>query len=423
MKNKIAFLILRIARHVYKNIPISASLKVRIDNKLILLIAKFLPGTFSLANNKIDASINFNITNYDAYYDKVGSVLLQNMYFPKDLESAENIMIILVPYHNVISGGIYSMFSIAEVATKMKSKHGWNVLVMTYPNPSGLTYFKNKNFKNSINVFRFSQITRLIKSKYIYIHIPELFSASFLNDINIEQKHFLTAKNSVYVNILNQNIDLMPQSNQLLNLKNTFDKVGHSVAHHAYFSKSIVNKYKLDLHLLPAYTDLTMYLSLPLHKKEKLIIYSPDKASYKNKCISILKDSLSDFKFVEIRDITFDTYIDLASRCMFSITFGEGFDGYLSQPMQLGGVGFAVYNDRFFPNSKFHKLYNIFDNKEMMLRDLPIRIKKLLAHPKLYKSTNLKFLDLHNKLYDKKNYDLQILKLCNLDYDLKFKEN
>jgi hypothetical protein len=422
MISKVTFLIYQAAKYVYRKIPFPNGTKARIDYKLISLIERISPGTFSLSNKSVNRIVDFKAMNYDVNTDKIGSTLLQNIYFPKDLESAENIMIIIIPYFNVMSGGIYSLFSIAETAIKLKQKHGWDVLVMTYPNPAELTYYKNIHFKSSIDVFRFSQITRLIKTKKLYIHIPECFVASFLNDISTEQKKFLATRSSTYLNILNQNIDLMPEPKKILKLKSYFNRVSQSVAHHAYFSKTILNKYKIDLHLLPAYTNLAKYSLLPLHKKEKIIIYSPDKAPYKNKCISILKNTFPDFKFVEIKDISFDKFIDLASRCMFSITFGEGFDGYLSQPMQLGGVGFAIYNKRFFPSLNFLNLYNIFRSEEAFQRELPIRIKKLLANPKLYKSTNSKFLRLHSPLYNKKEYELKILKLCKLELDLKSQE-
>src|SRR5208337_5435335 len=100
------------------------------------------------------------------------SSAMQDRTFPTDLCSAEKVMVILVPEHNAMSGGIYSFFSIANQMRCLKRHHGHEILVMTRPVPGRLTYFRNTNFRNSENVYRFEQLLLCEEAKEIYLHIP-----------------------------------------------------------------------------------------------------------------------------------------------------------------------------------------------------------------------------------------------------------
>ena len=416
-QKRVFFPLYRVAKYIYKKLPIPFKLKQKVTNKLVVFLELYEPQILASRNSSADLKV------YDLFRDKYASVLLQDMLFPKEAESAVRVMIILVPYHNVMSGGIYSMFSIATHAKQLKSLHGWEVLVMTYPNPLELTYIRNRHFINCVDVFRFSQIFRLKNSKEIYIHLPEYAAATFLDDISLGEKDFLMSKQSVFINILNQNIRLMPPQEKIALLKKNFTRVGQSVAHDAYYGESFVQKYRLDSMLLPAYTDLSNYLPLPIERKEKLIIYSSDFSPHKDKCLARLRFNFPDFKFVEIFDITFDKYMDYASKCLFSISFGEGFDGYIAQPILMGGIGFTVYNDEFFPSSDFLNFYNIFDSEETMIKELPLRIRKLLDEPVLYKSLNSKLQAIYHEMYNKDDYISRIKNLCEMKYDLLYKDS
>lgn len=405
-----------VCRCAYRLIPLSKSVKEKYAIKIIQLIFKYYP-----SNNETENGTEY--LAYDVMRDRNASRPLQNMLFPMELEESKRVMIFLVPYYNVMSGGIYSIFSIATHAKRMKALHNWDVLVMTLPNSGQVSYLRNRHFINNIDVFRFSQILRLKKAKQLYIHIPEYAAPDFLDELTYEETRFIESMECVYLNILNQNIRLMPTPEEFSALVKKFPMVGQSVAHHAYFGLEFAEKYKLNTMLLPAYTDLSDYLPLPLEKKEKLIIYSPDEASYKSECLSILKTHLPEFEFVEIRDITFDKFMSYASRCLFSITFGEGMDGYFSQPILQGGMSFSVYNDEFFPSKDFLKYQNIFDSHETLLRELPTRINELLSNKDLYQSLNKQLKFVHDTYYKKDEYLQRIEALCNRQYDVLYDNN
>ena len=125
------------------------------------------------------------------------------------------------------------------------------------------------------------------------------------------------------------------------------------------------------MHLFSAWLSPTPYKKRTFEEKENLIIYSPDKIQWvpnsstltKEEILSNLKSKLPHYKFVEIKDMNYDTYRDYASRAKFVITFGEGLDGYLIETIFSGGISFAVYNEIFFTKDfeNLPSLYTSFD--------------------------------------------------------------
>lgn len=337
--------------------------------------------------------------------------LVQDRTFPVDLYGSKKIMVLFVPEHRTMSGGIFSIFSIANQMRKLKSYHGYEVLVMTRPNPHRLTYFCNLNFRNSENVYRIAQLPLCEAAQEVYLHIPEYASASFVENLTHEERSYLLGREKLYVNLLNQNIQLMPEKESFEDLRQLSGNISQSVAHHAYFTREMADKYDLPTLLLPAFTDLSEYASSGFSAKEKLIIYSPDDAPYKEACLQNLRRGLPDYSLVEIRDITFDKFMEYATRCLFSITFGEGFDGYMAQPIHQGGIGFAVFNEEFFPSPHFKDYYNIFPSGDAMVGGICERIQNLVGDPATYVKLNGQFQKEYGKLYSYDGYVEQLKKL------------
>ncbi len=343
---------------------------------------------------------------------------VQDRTFPIDAEMAEKIMVIVIPEHNEMSGGIYSFFSIAKAAYALRHKHDYCVLLMTWPNLHDETYLRQRNFRNSEDIFRFAQITRCRNAKTIYLHIPEYMTSSFVSRLDESTYNYLRSRERLYINILNQKIDIMPDKEAFTDLRALADELTQSVAHHAYFGQKLAVYYDTPMLLLPAYTDLSEYTPIPFEEKDKLIIYSPDDSYYRGEVLDALVKHLPEYVLREIRGITFDRYMDLASRCRFSITFGEGFDGYLAQPIHQGGVSFAVYNDEFFPSKELVNFYNIFSSGDSMVSDIVGRIRTLERDPELYRLTNRAMINVYDKLYSKEEYMQRIEMLIHRQFEI-----
>jgi len=344
--------------------------------------------------------------------------LVQDRTFPVDLYDSRKIMVLFVPEHRTMSGGIFSIFSIANQMRKLKAYHGYDVLVMTRPNPYRLTYFCNLNFRNSENVYRIEQLLLCKAAEEVYLHIPEYAAVSFVENLTREELDYLAGREKLYVNLLNQNIQLMPEKNRFETLRGLSSKISQSVAHHAYFTQEMADKYDLPTLLLPAFTDLSAYTPSGFDDKEKLIIYSLDDAPYKEACLQKIRRELPDYKLVEIRDITFDKFMEYATRCLFSITFGEGFDGYLAQPIHQGGIGFAVFNEEFFPSPHFKDYYNIFSSGDAMVAGICDRIRKLAGDRAAYAELNGQFRKEYEKLYSYDDYVEQLKKLALREFEI-----
>jgi hypothetical protein len=351
-------------------------------------------------------------------YELQTAMSIQDLTFPRQVEVAEKLMVLIVPEHDAMSGGIYSMFSIANQMKQMRSSHGYEVVLMTRPNEHGITHFRNSWFKNSENVYRFQQLARCSKAKEIYIHLPEYASNTFMELLDDETKEYLLSVDNVAINLLNQNIELMPEKEEYQDLREAFGDLTQSVAHHSYSGQDIANHYQLPTLLVPAYTDLTPYPASDYKDKENLIIYSLDEAPYKKKVLANLKKNFPGFEFVEIRGMLFDDYMEYATKCKFSITFGEGFDGYLAQPIYQGGIGFSVYNEDFFPSESFLGYENIFSTPEEMISDISGVMKKLMADTGLFKALNGELQKEYDALYSFDEYKECIRQLAHKEFEV-----
>ena len=344
---------------------------------------------------------------------------LQDITFPLRVQDAQALFVIIVPEHNTMSGGIYSFFSIAKTAYNLQHKHNYAVVIMTRPNRHDLTYLRQSNFRNYEDVFRFAQITRCGNAKEIYLQIPEYAAPDFISNLTREEKEYLLSRDRLYINILNQKCEIMPERAELNELRSFATELTQSVAHHAYFSQEYADRYELPTLLLPAYTDLSGYEPLDRREKEKLIIYSPDtEHAHRGPVLKALSEQLQDYELREIRDISFDEYMRLAARCMFSISFGEGFDGYVAQPIYQGGIGLTVYREEYFPSAKLRDFPNIFNSPQDMIDNVVARIRRFEKDDSLYRSTNDAMMAVYNELYSKEDYVRRVERLLKRQFDI-----
>lgn len=341
----------------------------------------------------------------------------QDMLVPMSLIDTRKLIVLIVPEHNAMSGGIYSMFSIADHIRRSRAQHGFDVLVMTRPNRDGATYIRNSSFRNSETVFRFDQIRLFSEVSHLQLLIPEYATVDFLHNTSQRTLEYLLNRDHLHINILNQNTRLMPEPETFRDLRRIADSIGQSVSHHAFFGQAFADHYDLPSLLLPAYTDLTPYPPLPATEKENLIIYSDDEAPYRRAVLEKLAQ-LDDYRLVRIRDMDFDSYMDLATRCRFSVSFGEGFDGYVAQPIYQGGIGFALFTDEFFPDSSYRGFETFFGSEEEMIDEIVPTIRRLEADPARYVALNRALRAKWDALYSYDDYVARIGRLVRGEYEL-----
>lgn len=324
------------------------------------------------------------------------SIKEQNLYDLSELQAAKELIVCFIPNIKMMTGGIQSIYSICKYSREICPQA--QCLIATVPGK--YTYSYNPYFKNEEKIYRFEQIIKNAKNvEKLTLHIPEYYAGKFYKALKKDEIKFLKGIKDLHINILNQNIELMPEPQKLKGLHNLTDNVTQTIGHHRYATQEVCDKWQMPAHFLSVHIDLSGYKSYPFEEKEKIIVLSPDKAPYRQAVIEKLQKELPDFKLVTVQNMTFSEYMDLIARAYFTITFGEGFDGYFNQPQTVGGLGMAVYDSAFFPDESWLELKNVYKSPADMENNIVNDIKELSANKELYYSLINKIKEKLSTLY------------------------
>jgi hypothetical protein len=205
-------------------------------------------------------------------------------------------------------------------------------------------------------------------------HIPEYALINVVNRIGMKSLNQLAENSEFRINILNQNVDVMPDSTFLTYLSDSFSgSLTCTAAHPSYATNAYRKQIRVPLHLLPAWIYPEEPRVSTFCQKKDVMIVSPDNCEWREAVLSRLSNSLPGIELVTVKKMPFDEYLRLAEIAKWSITFGEGLDDYFAATIHRGGVGFAVFNDRFF-TSDYRELRTVYDSWselfESIVRDI-----------------------------------------------------
>lgn len=342
-------------------------------------------------------------------------IKLQDNYDLTDLQNADKAIIFLIPGNNKICGGIMSIYSLCEASRKFNKDS--LCILSTFPN-SKYTYSVNKTFPNNEKIYRFSQITKNCKNlQEAIVHIPEYYVKYFYKNLSEDDLHFFKSIKNLQFNILNQNIDLMPKPKKLKKLRKLTKNITQTIAHDRCATQQVCNKWGIPTHLMSVNIDVSKYKSYDFEEKEKIIVLSNDKNEHKLGIINKIKHEMPDFKLITVQNMTFSEYMDLIAKAYFTITFGEGMDGYFGQPHNVGSIGFAVYNDGFFPNNDWSNLLNVYKSYNDMYNNIVKDMKQLLNDKELYYKTVEIALKKQNSLYRIDKFEDNVKRFYRKEYD------
>jgi hypothetical protein len=310
-----------------------------------------------------------------------------------------------------ISGGLISIVSLAQETSLIYYETSVKVLCVTYYKEH--LVFKLNSFKNETEVFSpelienyFTQINELI------LHIPELYVADFVR--NHQQNIWFKGINSIQINILNQNIQLMPDHNVLNELQSNFSSCTITTAHKKYCNLYYKNSYGIPLHQLSVWISPENYLKKSGHEKDNLILFSPDNKELTQILISFFSNELPSFKFQVIQGLSYEEYKELISKAKYLITTGEGLDAYFIETYFSGGVAFALKNLNFF-DEKYLQLPCLFDHQENLGKLLRNLIEKY-ENSDEYNQLNSSVSELLAEDYSYKSYQNNLRKFYNKEY-------
>lgn len=331
----------------------------------------------------------------------------KKLFKSNQLHKSKNLIVFLLPPEVYISGGILSIFNIAKTSRLFKKDHNSEVILATFPFRT--TYLKIDLFKNAETIYNFDQVANIAPQlDNLIIHIPEYLSKSFYRKLSKSAFKKLKMAKNLQINILNQNIEEMPDKEQFANLFKITNNITQTTAHHRYSTQDFFERYQIPLHLIPACVDISAYGATSYAEKENLIAYSCDNNQDKDRVLEMLKEKLPDYQTVEIKNMTFDQYMDTITKAKYTITFGEGFDAYLGQPQFVGSVGVAVYNETFFPSREILSLSNVFNSYNDLIEQFPNFVRKHEQNIQEYNMTIDKFLEYSNILYNEEDYQTRI---------------
>ena len=225
---------------------------------------------------------------------------------------------------------------------------------------------KHENFENSTWVFRFCQLKKYFTNlSSIMIHIPELMVSSFETNLTTQDINWLIKIPQISINVMNQNILLMPDRRFIRNLKKLASQVTITTAHTRYCNAEYRNYFEVPLHKLSVWISPEQYQFIQWSEKDDLIVVSPDPHPKKAQVLNKLS-KIANLRVQIIQNLTYQEYKKLISTAKWTLTFGEGLDGYFIEPVFSGAIAFAIYNEYFF-TSDFKSLKTVYENIETML--------------------------------------------------------
>lgn len=312
---------------------------------------------------------------------------------------------------DTINGGILSIASIYEETVKLKSIHKSEVIMVTDVECHLLQ--KHTQFPNTINVYRFAQLTHFTSVKSVLVHVPE-YRMNMMLASDLRQMFSYLSKNQIHFNVLNQRFDLMPSPDLIESLMAQNFIVTQTTAHEQYSTQEMRDKYQIPVHKLSVYATPERYSFKKFDEKENLILISPDKGRLKDEILNKLQLELPDYRVQIIQGFTYTKYLKSIEKAKFIITFGEGLDFYFIESVFSGGVAFAEFNTDFF-TSNFKFIEGVFESYEEMFEQIVNKINSIDSLDSYSKINEQQFAAC-NMIYDKKFYRENLVNFYNKKY-------
>lgn len=314
------------------------------------------------------------------------------------------------PGRAVVSGGIVSIINLCDEAERLRSIHDSEVCMCVFPGCPPL--IKCEWFENDQMVFRFDQLREFFRDvDSVMLHLPEVVTNQFLASITEPDLNWLKSMDSLHINILNQNIQLMPAPDELDPLKQIATRLTITTAHKKYCTAEERIRFGVPLHYLS--TPKTKYEFREYPAKENLLIYSPDLHPLKAATLKVLS-AIPGLKCIEIQNMTFEQYKKTIARAKWALTFGEGLDGYFVEPISSGAISFAVYHPAFMTH-EYQQLQTVYPSYQLLIERIAADIARL-DHPEEFVSYQREQFELLNRENSQKEYLENVARFYQQDY-------
>jgi len=279
----------------------------------------------------------------------------------------------LTPGFEVRAGGVMTIASYYRESIDLRHIHGAKVVLCAFPgDPPFLKYswFENYNYILDLE----SVLKACTRLDYLLIHIPAIAVDLMVNWLTSAFPRLLSNIEEIHINILVMNIDNI-QGKNVAGLKR-FGKVTCITAHEAYTNSATREMMDIPLHRLSVCIGQERYSLSGYQEKAPLLIVSPDPHPLKEKVLHRIMQHCPELTIKIIENLSYEDYRKLARCAKWSLTFGEGLDGYFVEPVLSGGVSFAVFNERYF-TQPFLNLETIYPSWDNLIENIIDGIKRL----------------------------------------------
>lgn len=315
-------------------------------------------------------------------------IQIMNILNPNRIQAEDSDKIIfIIPNENKISGGVMSIINMAHIAQELFPQK--KVYLGVFRPFQLIDKIKGLDFDLPIiNVRKYIR-GWINDDSDVLIHIYELGVKNVLGQI--KKMKLLPKMGKVTLNILNQNQDLVITNEEMEEFKGYFKRITMTLAfkcnetnHYPYLSIPPVH--------VGAYYEGSDPKVVPYCEKENLCILSQDDNPFKEE----IKEKLikRGIKVYDKYPIPFKEFVALQQKAKWTISFGEGVDGYSMGQFRNGGIGFGVYQENFAKNNydKNNLPFFLFSSYEEM-KDKIIEKIGILDNEETYEREKTKVLE------------------------------
>jgi hypothetical protein len=293
---------------------------------------------------------------------------LRSYFLNKNALFGKPVVGFLIEDKDSVNGGLLSICKIAEISRRILPDN--HIQIFTAQPKKYITALTK--FENNAQILNFKTLLKQIKAQNIEIlHIAEFLLPWFGAYVTRENLDI----SALHINILNQNITLMPPKAVIDTLKAKAKLLTQTTAHEKYSGESHFLAYDIPLKHISTYVSPQYYAISNFSEKENLILLSPDRHAIKADVLSQIKTNLSYFSTFLIKGIPYKTYRAKVNSAKYMLSFGEGLDNYFIETVFSGGIPFTLFEKDFMPDN-MKNLENVSLNPQEFAQNIISLIKK-----------------------------------------------
>lgn len=313
---------------------------------------------------------------------------------------AKRLIVFLTP--GIDSYGGSGKISIADTyreSIALRNIHGARVALCVLPGDPLLpkyTWFKNRNYMLELQAV----LNRCGQLDYLLLHVPEYAVGQLLNWLRSVPEGLRQRIRHLHINVMLQNIDLLDK--EPITRLRELATVTCTTAHEAYSDQTTRETVGVPLHRLSVCIGPERFQPSSYRHKDDILVVSHDEHPLKEQVLQNIARALPKLTIQVVRNLSYENYKKLIRRAKWSLTFGEGLDGYFLDPVFSGGVPFAVFNERFFTPA-FAQLETVYPSWETLMDKMAGDLQRL-DEPAGFSRSWQQAYDLLTDLYDTDNF-------------------